>query len=118
MREDTLENEAFVVRFGAMRLEDLQEAIARCFTTLGFYGLSFYGENRLTVADIAALAKKPHTQIRKARIGQLRSSGFEIRRYGRFPHLTLRFNEKPADIDLTRLIGVFDDPESNPHPVE
>lgn len=118
MGEDDLENEAFVIRFGVMRLEDLREAVARCFTTLGFYGLSFYGENRLTVADIAALAKKPHPQIRKTRIGQLRSVGFELRRYGRFPHLTLRFSENPTDTDLIRLIRVFDEPESNPHPVE
>lgn len=118
MGEDDLENEAFVIRFGVMKLEDLKEAADRCFITLGFYGLSFYGENRLSVADIAALAKKPHSQIRKTKVGQLRNIGFDIRRHGRFPHLTLRFPEKPSDNELETLIGVFDGPESNPHPVE
>lgn len=118
MREDDLDDEAFVIRFGVMKLEDVKEAIDRCFSTLGFYGLSFYGENRLTVAEISALAKKPHTQIRKTKVGLLRSIGFDVRRRGRFPHLTMAFPDKPTDRQLKVLIGVFDDPEPNPHPVE
>lgn len=118
MGEDDLGDEAFAIRFGLMRLEDLTEAADRCFTTLGFHGLSFYGESRLSVAEIAALAKKPHSQIRKTTVGRIRGLGFDIRRHGRFPHLTIRFSEKPTDKELETLIGVFDGPEANPHPVE
>jgi len=118
MGPDDLEDVAFAIRFGLMKLEDLREAADRCFTTLGVYGLSFYGENRLSVDDIAALAKKPHSHIRKTRVGRLRNVGFNIRRHGRFPHFTLGFSEKPTDKELETLIGVFDGPEPNPHPVE
>lgn len=44
MKEDDLDDEAFVIRFGLMKVEDVKEAIDRCFVALGFYGLSFYGE--------------------------------------------------------------------------
>jgi len=118
MGPEDLEDEAFAIRFGLMKLEDLREAADRCFTTLGFYGLSFYGENGLSVADIAALAKKPHSHIRKTRVGQLRKVGLNVRRHGRFPHLTLGFPENPTDKELETLIGVFDGPEPNPHPAE
>lgn len=71
-----------------------------------------------SVPDIAALAKKPHSRIRKTKVGHLRRLGFDIRRHGRFPHLTLRFSDEPTDKELASLIGVFDGPEANPHPVE
>ncbi len=117
MGEDDLEAETFAIRFGYMRLDDLREAVDRCFTTLGFYGLSFYGEDRLSVADIAELAGKPHSFLRKAKVGQLREIGFDVRRQGRFPHLTMTFPERPTDLLLESLADVFDDPEPNPHPV-
>lgn len=111
-------DEAFAIRFGLMRVDDLRDAVARCHRTLGFYGLSLYGENRLTPEEIAAFAKKPHGMMRKTLAGKLRNAGLVLERRGRFPHLVLRFAEEPSDEDLERLIAVFDEPEPNPHPVE
>lgn len=107
-----------MVRFGVMKIDDLRDAVGRCFRALGFYGLSFYGENGLSPQEIALLARKPHSLMRKTRVSRIRREGFEIERYGRFPHLTLRFSQEPSNDDLRRLVGVFDEAESNPHPVE
>lgn len=117
VREGLLD-EAFAIRFGVMRDNDLRDAIGRCRRALGFYGLSFYGENRLTPEEIAAVAKKPHRKMRKTRVGKLRKAGFVPERRGRFPHLVLMFPEEPPDEELEKLIAVFDEPEANPHPVE
>jgi hypothetical protein len=84
-------DEAFAIRFGVMRVDDLRDAVARCNRALGFHGLSLYGENRLTPEEIAAFAKKPHRKMRKTRVGKLRQAAFVLERRGRFPHLVLRF---------------------------
>jgi hypothetical protein len=116
--QEELLDEAFVIRFGVMRIDDLREAVARCHRALGFHGLSFYGENRLTPEEIAIFSKKPHRLMRKTRVARLRLAGFVLERRGRFPHLTLRFPAEPSDLELKKLIAVFDEPEPNPHPVE
>lgn len=115
---EELLDDTFVIRFGVMRIDDLREAIARCHRALGFHGLSFYGENRLTPEEIAAFSKKPHRLMRKTRVAKLRRAGFSVERLGRFPHLTLKFPKEPTDQELERLIELFDEPERNPHPVE
>ncbi len=58
--QEELLDEALAIRFGVMRVDDLRDSVERCRRALGFYGLSLYGENRLTTEEIAALAKKPH----------------------------------------------------------
>lgn len=83
--EEELAPEAFVVRFGLMRVADLREAIVRCYQTLGFHGLSGYGENRMTAEEIANLAKKPHRHMRKTQVAKLRKLGLEVERRGRSP---------------------------------
>lgn len=115
--QNPLGDDAFVIRFGVMRLDDPRDATSRCYESLGFYGLSFYGESGLRPDEIALLARKPHRLMRKARVGEIRKGGFEIERWGRFPHLTLRFEGRPTDDELKRLADLFDDPEANPHPV-
>jgi hypothetical protein len=118
MENEDLLDDSYVVRFGLMKVDDLRDAILRCRLALGFYGLSLYGENYLSVEEIAALAKKPHVFIRKSQVGRLRLTGFEVARRGRFPHLTLRFETEPTDATLEALVQVFDEPQLNPHPVE
>ena len=117
MREALLD-EAFAIRFGVMKVDDLRDAIAHCHRALGFYGLSFYGENRLTPDEIVAFARKPHRKMRKTCVGKLRKAGFVLDRRGRFPHLALRFPVEPSDEELEKLIALFDESEPNPHPVE
>jgi hypothetical protein len=103
-------DDAFVIRFGIMRTDNLRDAVARCHRTLGFYGFSLYGENRLTPEEIAAFSKKPHRLMRKTRVVRLRRAGFQLERRGRFPHLTLRFPAEPSDQELEKLIAGLNSP--------
>jgi len=116
--QESLEDAAVVIRMGLMDLADLRDSAQRCRTLRGFFGLSCYGENGLDSGELAELAKMGHAKMRKSVVGKLRTEGFEIGRSGRLPHLTIVFETQPTDGQLNRLIGVFDDPEPNPHPVQ
>lgn len=86
-KDEPLAEEALVVRFGVMKIDDLRDAVGRCFRALGFYGLSFYGENGLSPREIALLARKPHSLMRKTRVGRIRREGFEDREVRSLPPL-------------------------------
>lgn len=43
----------------------------------GFYELSFFGENGLTVDEICRQAGLPNGQVRLSTVGQLRAAGFD-----------------------------------------
>lgn len=108
-----------MVRFGrdTLELEHLVNQAALCYEALGFYGISFYGDNNLSVDEIARLAGKPNQEIRISTVGRFRGTGFELARRGRFPHLTLRFPSPPSDRDLKPLEAMFGEPVANPHPL-
>jgi len=63
---EPLSDDAIVVRFGrdTLELEHLVNQAALCYEALGFYGISFYGDNNLSVDEIARLAGKPNQEIR------------------------------------------------------
>ena len=106
-----------MVRYGLMDLAHLRLAAERCRGARGFYGLSFFGENGLSVEEIVAAATRPHRWIRVSTRGRLGEEGFRLRRDGRHNHLVLRFDARPDVDDLRRLVGLFDPPIPNPHPV-
>ena len=116
--EQPLTDDTVVIRLGLMRLQDLKASSQRSRTSQGFHALSFYGENGLAHDEVAALAEKPHPQMRRSRVGILRQAGFEIQRSGRFPHLTIVFGAEPTEEQLERLLAAFDEAEPNPHPVQ
>lgn len=112
-----LGDEALILRYGLMELPHLRDAVERCKIVRKFYGLSFFGENGLTVEEIALAAPSPHNWVRVAAYGALREAGFRLRRDGAGNHLVLRFEGNPTDSELRRLVKLFDEPQENPHPL-
>jgi hypothetical protein len=115
---DPLKDDAFVIRGGVMDLLPLRQALMTCLAYREYYGLSFFGENDLSVEETALSARLPNRQIRVSTVARIRACGHELFRSGDPPHLTLRFEISPTDAELGRLIGAFDLPIANPHPVE
>ncbi|MDQ3958305.1 MAG: hypothetical protein M3273_08305 [Actinomycetota bacterium] len=62
-----LRDDAIIVRFGLMKPAHIRDSVERCRLIRGFYGLSFFGENDLSVYEICAEAQSPHAWIRVAR---------------------------------------------------
>jgi hypothetical protein len=71
-QEPPLRDDAIVIRGGLMELVPLRVALDTCFEENYFYGLSVFGENDLTVEEIAEAAggRLPHTSIRVSTVGQ------------------------------------------------
>lgn len=115
---EPLRDDAIVVRFGrdSLRVEHLRGQASLCHEAQGFYGISFYGDNDLSLDEVSRLAAKPNRELRTSTVGRLRKAGFHLERRGRFPHLTLRFGANPSDENLRAVEAVFDPPERNPHP--
>ena len=59
-----LRHDALIVRFGLMARADVTTSIRRCRAIRGFHGLSFFGENDMTIEEIAAVAGAPHRWLR------------------------------------------------------
>lgn len=97
-----------------MEVLTMRVAIDTCQARHGFYGLSFWGDNGLSVEQIVQLAGLEHPRIRVSTIGRIRQLGLEPVRLGRFPHLTIKFELPPTDEELRALAEVFDPPTPNP----
>lgn len=100
-----------------MALTGLRTSVRRCHRLRGFHGLSFFGENDLTVEEIAAAAGAPHRWLRVSRYGLLKEAGYTLRREGPANHLVLKLGASPSDDELARLSRLFDAPRRNPHAV-
>ena len=117
MSLEPLADETFVIRGGLMEIVPLRIAIEACRRRAGFYGLSFCGENSLSVPEITRLTTRlPQPRIRVSTIGRLRALGYELYRSGPRPHLTLKFEISPTDSGLKELVGAFGPDIPNPHP--
>lgn len=97
-----------------MDVPAMRIALDTCKERFGFYGLSFWGDDGLSVDEIAALARLPNARIRVSTVGRLRALGLELSRFGRYPHLTLRFEISPTDEELAELAKTFDSDIPNP----
>jgi hypothetical protein len=100
-----------------MEVISLRISLETCLEIHGFYGLSFFGDNGLTVEEIAALAREErlrNQQIRVSTIGRLRGLSLDPFRSGDYPHLTIKWEVMPSDDELERLVGLFDAPIPNP----
>ena len=100
-----------------MRVQDLAVACDRCYAVRGLYGLSFFGENDLTLDEIVAAGGAPHRWVRCTRYGNLREAGYRLRRDGPNNHLLLTFPRRPSKRKLSVLRGLFDPALPNPHPL-
>lgn len=114
-QRDPLEDDAVIVRFGLMAVSSLRDSVGRCHATRGLYALSFFGENRMTVEEIARAAAAPHRWMRTTTHGALAALGHRLTREGPNNHLMLRFGREPSDADLEALTALFDAPRRNPH---
>lgn len=112
-----LEDDAVVVRFGLMAVSNLRDSVDRCHATRGFYALSFFGGNRMTVEEITRAAGAPHRWLRTTTHGALAALGHRLTPEGPDNHLVLRFERDPSDADLEALASLFDAPIRNPHPL-
>lgn len=92
----------------------LRQSPETCRARMGFYGLSFWGENGMTVKEICLQARMRNLRIRVSSVGRLRALGHEPYRSGSAPHLTVRFRVAPSDQDLWRLARAFDPDIPNP----
>lgn len=94
----------------------LRRSVETCQARLGFHGLSFWGEDGLSVKEICLAARLRNRRIRVSTVGRLQARGYEPVRSGSRPHLTLRFDRVPTDEELWRLARVFDRDIPNPRP--
>lgn len=101
-----------------MAIVTLRLALDTARAFVGFHGLSFYGENGLSVEQICFEAQLRHGRIRVSTVGRLRSLGLDPFRSGNFPHLSVRYASSPTDSDLEALVGVFDQDIPNPYPLD
>jgi hypothetical protein len=83
-----------------------------------FYNLCFWGDNNMTIEEIAKEAYIRHGQVRVSTIGKLRALGHEPFRSDPWPHLTVMFEWQPTDDQIEELVGAFDPPVQNPDPKE
>jgi hypothetical protein len=116
--QDSLTDAALVVRGGLMALVTLRQALETAHAFLGYYSLSFYGDNDLTFDQICFEAELRHGRVRVSSVGLLRSLGHEPSRSGSFPHLSVRFEFPPTDEELEALVEVFEPGVPNPYPVD
>jgi hypothetical protein len=115
MAVEPLNDQAYVIRGGLMVIITLRIAIDTCMERQKFYGLSFFGENGLSVDETARLAGIDNRRMRVSTVGAIRSAGFQPIRSGEYPHLSVRFEVVPTDDELERLVAVFDDDIPNPY---
>jgi hypothetical protein len=115
-RRGPLRDDAFVVRGGGMEIPLLVVSLRQEMIENGYFELSFYGENDMTVDEICKEVDLPHGTIRVSTVGALRQAGFDPFRCPPPPlHLCVRFDHEPTDTVLERLRGAFDDSLPNPH---
>jgi hypothetical protein len=114
MVEEPLADQAFMVRGGLMEVIGMRLAADTCERRHGFCGLSFWGDNGLSVEQVLAIHPLDHGQIRISTVGRVRALGLEPRRWGAYPHLTIRFLFSPTDEQLEELAATFDPPVPNP----
>jgi hypothetical protein len=99
-----------------MELSKLVFSLKQAKIEDGFFELSFFGENDLTVDEICKEAGLRNGKIRVSRVGALRGAGFDPFRCPPPPlHLCVRFDSEPTDTVLERLRRAFEDPLPNPH---
>jgi hypothetical protein len=109
-----LADDCLVIRGGLMELTTLKNSLAACIVQRGFFGLSLWGENGLSVGEVCDAARLRNLRVRVSTVGRLRALGMEPFRSGRPPHLSLRFDTAPLDEDLERLADAFGPPVGNP----
>jgi hypothetical protein len=97
-----------------MEVVPMRIALDTCRARHRFYGLSFWGENGLTIGEIVALAELEHLHIRVSTVGRLRAIGREPVRTRRPGHLSLRFEVSPSDEEVGELASAFDPPIPTP----
>lgn len=97
-----------------MEVATLRIAVETCQERHGLYGLSFWGDNGLTLDEIATLAGLPQSRVRVSTVGVLRSAGLEPVRSGRHPHLTIKWGTSPTDDELESLARLFSEDVPNP----
>ena len=109
-----LDDEALVVRGGLMKLVTTRISVDTCLARRGYYGLSFFGDNDLSLDEIVDLGPIEHAMVRVSTAGRVRQAGYEPERTGTYPHLTVRFDISPTDDELVELAAAFDSAIPNP----
>lgn len=102
-----------------MDLGPLRNALQTSWVETDNYELSFFGDNDLSIEEIASAAQRPvprlpHPKIRVSTVGDIRGLRLEPLREGTFPHLVIRFQISPTDDELLELTNSFGEPIDNP----
>ena len=113
-----LDDDAWVLRGGLMDLTRLCDSLNEALEEDGYHNLCFWGENGMSVDEIAHDALIRNGQIRTSTVGALRGLGYEPYRSEPWPHLEVRFDREPTDEELKALVRVFGEPVENPDPKE
>ena len=109
-----LDDDALVVRGGLMELAGLRTAVETGYRRDGYFSLSFFGENGMSVEEIIRAARDaspgalPHKQIRLTTAGRFAHEiGRKPHREGEVPHLEVRFETNPTDEELLEIEGIL-----------
>lgn len=104
--------ETQILRGGLCRLEALRDSAEDCFAVKGYWGVSGWAADDMTVAELVSSlgAKLPHSKMRMVATKDLLNAGFRVEYTGIEHHVTIYFDQKPTDTDLQRLGNLFSSP--------
>jgi hypothetical protein len=104
-----------------MELPGLHNSVETGYRKDGYYSLSFFGENGLTMKEIIAQAQVAYPgalrngKVRLTTVADfVHKTGQMPYRKGRRPHLEFRFATKPTDDELLEIEGIFGPVLDNP----
>lgn len=107
-----------MLRGGLMVLETLCGSVKESIEEDGYYNLCFWGENNMTIEEIARASLIRNGQMRVSTVGRVRALGYEPYATDPWPHLEVRFEAEPTDDELEALVRAFEEPIPNPDPKE
>jgi hypothetical protein len=111
-RDETIPDDAVLVRGGPMTLVSLRVAESRPLKEgYDFHGLSMFSFPGCDVDEIARRVRNtlPQREICWATAGEIRAKGFGLRRTGSTPgHFSLVFDETPSDDDLRTVLRLYE----------
>lgn len=116
MSIDDLPDDAVVIRGGPMTAANVIRRARKDRERLGLFGVSAFAgsSSETTVAELVERGEIPHAVLNRSTVGRIRSAGFVIRRFGRWPHCTIDLGDDADEDASARLVAAFDQPELTP----
>jgi hypothetical protein len=88
------------------------------YPSLGFYGISVFSEDSLSVGELVQAGEVPHPYVQCSTVARLHDAGFDVLPTFRAPHCSVKLSDETPDDQLEEvcrvLCAAFDPPEERP----